>query len=127
MTKLPRKNKHWQKEIADAISESIKLAEAESGVLSAGAKENLFKYAAMFAAKNRAVQSREDRVAMSRYAAQARARDFQLSPGDVSNYDINFMLAYLDAHRSLDLISEKKLDDIMAFMTVEFEPLIQDA
>ena len=125
--KLPRKNKHWKNEISGAISESIQLAKVEHGTLSTAAKENLFKYAAIFAAKNRSVQSRESKISMSRYAAQERARAFLHSPGDIANYEINFMLAYLDAHRCLNLISEKKLQEIMVFMTTEFEPLIHNA
>jgi len=118
---LPRKNKHWTKEVTDAINASVQIAQAESGSLTVEVKQNIYKYAAMFAAKNRKVVVKDEIAGMARYAAKQRVRDFTVKPEIISNYEINFMLSYMDAHVYLDLISASKHSEIMRAMIDNYE------
>ncbi len=104
---------NWQEEIQDAIKKSIKLAELEQGELNLTAKENLFKYAAIFAAKNRNISSPDTRKDMIRFAAQRRNADFKAVKNAKENYELNFMLAYLDSHIFIQRLNEKERDCVM--------------
>lgn len=120
-TKIPHNNKEWLKEISEAILASVHIAESEYGSMNTEAKQNIYKYAPMFAARKRKITSKEEIVGMARYAAKLRVRDVKIKPEMVSRYEINYMLSYLDAHVHLDLLSVSEHDEIMWAMIDEYE------
>lgn len=117
---LPATPQEWLEEIDAAYSAAQVLAQSEQGELTAAAKQDLYKFAAIFAAKNRAVTDRDTRVEAARFAAQSRAKDFNAEPAVVSNYEINFMLAYLESHMSMGVITATELDSIMRYLLEHF-------
>lgn len=118
---LPQENILWLEEVSEAILSAVHIAEAEYGSLSAEAKKNIHKYAAMFAARNRGITGKEDRAGMARYAAQQRVRDAKVKPEIVSRYEINFMLSYLDSHVYLELISLPQHDELMRAIISDYD------
>ena len=111
---LPRKAKHWHQEISDALLQAKALCIAEQGSFNKRAKEGMYKYAPMFAMKNRGLTDAVAKESVMRYCAQLRAYDFAADDEAKNNYEINFQLSYLDAHVCMQLISEQRHDQIMA-------------
>ena len=118
---LPRKTKQWAKEAIDALKLAWQLAEAEHGELNHQAKEHLYKYGPMFCAKNRRIREKSNIKAMAEYAIRDRFEDFEIDPEAKNNYSINFLLAYLDSHVYLKLLSKNKVHEIMEFITENYE------
>lgn len=107
-----KNNINWLDEIKDAIEKSLKLAELEEGGLTQNSKENLFKYAAIFAAKNRNVDA-DVRKQMMAFSAKRRLDDFKVEKSNKVEFELNFMLAYLDAHICVDKLEVFEADNIM--------------
>ena len=118
---LPRKIKQWAKEAVDSLEVAWQIAEAEHGELNHQAKEYLYKYGPMFCAKNRGIRERIKIKAMAEYAIRDRFEDFEIEPESKNNYSINFLLAYLDSHVYLKLLSENKVHEIMEFITDNYK------
>lgn len=114
--KLPRKAKHWHEEISQALTEAIKLSEAEYGELTTTAKQNLYKYAPLFAMKNRGLFDKSARESVIRYCAQLRSYDFSLDEDAINCFGANFTLSYLDAHVCMQEISEHKAEQLLEAM-----------
>lgn len=111
--KLPRKAKHWHQEILEALQQALHLAATETGAVNDEVRKNVYKYAPLFATRNRGLSDKSAREAVMRYCAQLRAYDFSVDDGAINNYGINFALSYLDAHVAMQTISEHKAEELM--------------
>ena len=118
---LPRKKKQWAKESIGALKLAWQITEAEHGELNHQAKQYMYKYGPMFCAKNRGIRDKSKIKAMAEYAIRDRFEDFQRESEAKYNYSINFLLAYLDSHVYLKLLSENKVHEIMEFIMENYE------
>ena len=114
--KLPRRNKQWAREAVNALDLAYRLAESEYGELNQQAKQNLYKYGPMLCAKNRGIKDKDQIVSISRYSIGERLGDFNIDPESKEHYSINFLLAYMDSHVALEVISEQKVHEVMEYI-----------
>lgn len=117
---VPSGNAQWLAEITDAIAAASTLASSEIAGKKGEGREHLYKFAAIFATKNRGVVDAERRQSAIRFAAHSRAVDFVVDKTVIKNVEINFMLAYMDAHLDLGLVDEKELDKIMHYVVQHY-------
>ncbi len=118
---LPKKIKQWAKESIASLKLARQIAEAEHGELNHQAKESLYKYGPMFCAKNRGIKEQSKIKEIAEYSIRERFGDFKIEPESINYYSINFLLAYLDSHVYLKLLSENKVHEIMEFITENYE------
>jgi hypothetical protein len=114
--KLPRKIKQWAREAVNALGSAVRLAVSEYGELNQQTQQHLYKYCPMLCAKKRGIKDKDQIVRISRYSLGERLSDFNIDPESKEHYSINFLLAYLDSHVALDVISEQKVHEVMEYI-----------
>lgn len=111
--KTPRKIKQWAAEADDALSAAWRLAAAEQGELTLDAKQHLYKFAPLFCARNRGIKDKEQLRKIAHFSFGRRLAAIQQDPSSVDRYEANFLLAYLDAHIVLDLLTVQRASEVM--------------
>ena len=119
--KPPTKNKDWAKEVMDSLNMAVEMVVTRDPDLSRDSLENVYQYGPWLCLKNRGVTDAVLGEEVTAYAIEERVKDFEIEPDDTLNYSVNFLLAYLDSHVFLQIISEKKMDEIMAYIIDNYE------
>lgn len=119
--KTPRKNKQWAKESLKSLEKAWEIARAENENLDHESLQYFYKYAPMLCAINRKIKNKNEISKLANFAIKNRLEDFEVEPETVENYSINFLLAYLDSHVSLGVISENKVFEIMDYIVDNYE------
>lgn len=122
--KLPRKIKHWEKEILEALTAATLLKReryfgtfvSEDDPSELARDRDAFTalgvmHAFMFRNINNKTDMLETRLAVYRHIFNELQEDLINHPGEM------FVSAYLYTHVALNIISEKKYTDIMEFFT----------
>ena len=126
-TKLPRKLKHWEKEVIDALAAAtlLKTQRYFGTFVSEDDPSPLAKdrdaftalgvmHAFMYRGITDKVQMLETRLAVYRHIFDELRTDKVNHPGEM------FVSAYLYTHVVLNLISEKKYTDIITYFTQQY-------
>ncbi|AUM13033.1 hypothetical protein [Ketobacter alkanivorans] len=112
MMKIPRKNKHWAQEIEKALEASISSLTS----LDELSKQSLFKLAVPHVIRNRGLSKKDvPRDLGKDYMAECE-QGLKVDPEAIKHYETQFIIAYVDAHREMGLINERKLDEIVEFV-----------
>ena len=110
--KIPRKNKHWAQEIEKALEASISSLTS----LDELSKQSLFKLAVPHIIRNRGLSKKDvPRDLGKDYMAECE-QGLKVDPEAIKHYETQFIIAYVDAHREMGLINERKLDEIVEFV-----------
>lgn len=126
MKKTPRKIKQWALEAYDSLEKAIILFYEEYPNPSEEEKLELISFAVLFAAMNRGIDNKAVINKANTYILENLTRDFQAKEEDEPIYhSISFLLAYLDAHIAFGELSEGKADDIMAYLSENYQISIQ--
>jgi len=117
MSELCIKAEQWSQEIQDALRMAVKLLEEDKHQpLLEEHKSELFKYAPVLAAYNRGIRDEIKVAEMAKFAFKRRMDNIRLKSDCVSNDEINFYIAYLDAHIVINELNMTDIDSIMEYL-----------
>ncbi|KAA3627286.1 MAG: hypothetical protein DWQ09_13285 [Proteobacteria bacterium] len=119
--KTPRKTKQWAAEAFDALTVAWRLAAAEQNDLTLDAKQHLYKFAPLFCARNRGIRDKEQMRKIAHYCFGRRLAAIQQEPERVDRYAVNFLIAYLDAHVALDLLTAQRAAEVVRYLVDNYE------
>lgn len=127
MKKEPRKTKQWAKETYDALDIAWGLLREEYACPSEDEKLEILRFAPAIAGMNRGISDKAKIQQAYNFIYNRTAEDMRnKGEGEPILYSILFLLGYLDAHISFGLLSEKKADEIMAYLSehynISYEP-----
>jgi hypothetical protein len=122
MKKLPKKNKQWAEEAYEALLKAFTLFNEEYSNPTDEDKFELISYAPLFAAMNRGIKGGDKLNHANEFVLDNLKADFDLKePDEPVRHSICFLLAYLDTQVSFGYISEMKSDEIMEFLSQNYE------
>jgi hypothetical protein len=117
MSETPSKPQQWAQEAQGALQMALKLLEEDKQEpLLDEHKNELFKYAPVLAAYNRGIRDESKVKNMAKYAFKRRLDDDRFEGNTASDNEINFYIAYLDAHVVIDELKESDTDSIMEYL-----------
>ena len=126
MKKTPRKIKQWAEEAYESLEKALVLFYEEYPEPTDNEKLALISYSIPFAAMNRGIQDKSTVGAANDLALENLRHDFQVKePDEPISCSICFLLAYLDAHLSFGILNQKKMDDIMSYLSENFQISIE--
>ena len=122
MKKLPRKTKHWASEAFEALEQALQLFSNEFPRPTDDEKMSLVSFAVPLAAMHRGIDDNRKIEQANEQVLAKLATDMQAARVDEDiAHSICFLIAYMDAHVSFGHISEKKVDDIMLYLSDHYE------
>ncbi len=119
--KLPRKNKQWAKEALDSLALAHQMVLENDGEEASLTVETIFMLAPYFCTQNRKLNDKQKEKEMFYHVTEEKITELDKFPDEIENYNINFLLTYLDCHLYLKLISEKRHDAIMLYILDNYE------
>jgi hypothetical protein len=88
-------------------------------------KSYLFKYGAALCSLNRGLgnkgRDKEKQKEIYKFSAKRVLAGFESDQQTQQHYELNFLIAYIDAHVGLGLLSEDKAEEIMLYLAENFE------
>ena len=127
MKKEPRKTKQWANETYEALDIAWGLLREQYACPNEDEKLELVSFAPAIAGLNRGISDKAKIQQAYNFIYNRTAEDMRnKGEGEPILYSILFLLGYLDAHISFGLLSEKKADEIMAYLSehynISYEP-----
>ena len=120
MSKLPRKTKQWAKETIGAVKNAIKILEEQQQ--EDDKYNHLLKLAPEIACMNRGIKDKLLKGNVNKFVFDNLEDELKRVDEDEEiDYEISFLLCYLDAHIFLDFITENKSDEIMNYIIENLE------
>jgi len=117
MSETPIKPKQWAQEAQEALQMALKLLEEDKRQpLLEEHKNELFKYAPVLAAYKRDIRDETVVAKMAKFAFKRRLDDAQVESESLPENEVNFYIAYLDAHIVIDKLDESDTDSIMEYI-----------
>jgi len=121
MSKQPRKTKQWANEAFESLDIAWDLLSEEYSNPNENEKLELVRFAPAIAALNRGIQDKTTLKKAYAFVYEKTARDLKyMEEGEPIQYSILFLLAYLDTHIIFGVLSEKKIDDIMDYLSSHY-------
>jgi len=121
MKKEPRKVKQWAEEAFEALEAAWVMLRDEYPALSEDEKVQIVRFAPAIAAMNRGISNKEKMREAYDFIYVRTAESLCNKQEDVSiPYSILFLLGYLDSHVSFGVLSEKKVDGIMEYLSQNY-------
>ena len=118
MKKKPRKTKQWAEETYDSLEIAWGLLKEEYACPNEDEKLELVMFAPAIAGMNRGISDKAKIEEAYNFVYERTAEDLRnKEEGEPILYSILFLLGYLDAHISFGVLSEKKCDAIMAYLS----------
>jgi hypothetical protein len=118
MSETPTSPKQWAQEAEGALRMALKLLEEDKHQpLLEEHKNELFKYAPVLAAYNRGIRDETKVADMAKFAFKRRLDDDRLEGNVPRNNEVNFYIAYLDAHMVIDELKKSEIDPILKCLT----------
>lgn len=127
MKKQPRKTKQWAEEAYSALGVAWDLLSKEYPNANDEEKLEVVSFAPAIAGLNRGISNRTRIKNAYEFIYERTVEDLRnKEKDDPFNYSILFLLGYLDSHISFGILSEKKVDEIMEYMSdnynISYEP-----
>ena len=118
MSETPISPKQWANEAQGALQMALKLLEEDKHQpLLEEHKNELFKYAPVLAAYNRGIRDETKVADMAKFAFKRRLEDTRIDDDAPRSNEINFYIAYFDAHMVLDELKKPDIDTILEYLT----------
>jgi hypothetical protein len=122
MKKQPRKTKQWADEAYSALEIAWGLLSEEYPNANDDEKFELVSFAPAIAGMNRGIHNKNKIKNAYEFIYERTAEDLRnKEEGEPIHYIIQFLLGYLDAHISFGVLSEKKVDEIMEFLSERYD------
>ena len=122
MRKQPRKIKHWADEAYAALDVAWGLLREEYPNADENQKLELVRYAPAIAGMYRGIHNKNKIQEAFAFVYERTAEDIRnKEEGDPILYSILFLLGYLDSHIIFGVLSEKKVDEIMEYLSENYD------
>jgi hypothetical protein len=122
MKKLPRKIKQWADEAFEALEAAWVMLRDEYPQADVEEKLQIMRFAPAIAAMNRGIGDKKSiREAYDLIYARTAAELSNKEDGVPIPYSILFLLGYLDSHLSFGVLSEKKVDAVMEYLSQNYD------
>lgn len=121
MKEIPQQVSDWAEEAKSALGVAWMLLKGESPELNAEQKSYLFKYGAALCSLNRGIKDKEKQKSLYQFSAKRVLAGFEVNAETKDHYELNFLIAYIDAHIGLDLLTDDKAEEIMLYLTENFD------
>ncbi|MFD2230309.1 hypothetical protein [Alkalimarinus sediminis] len=121
MKEIPRETSGWAAEASNALNTAWMLLKGEAPDLSAEQKTYLFKYGAALCSLNRGIKDKQQQKRLYQFSAKRVLAGFEANPESKAHYELNFLIAYIDAHVGLELLTDDKAEEIMLYLTENFD------
>ncbi|WP_250655715.1 hypothetical protein [Alkalimarinus coralli] len=121
MREIPREVSGWANEAKSALGVAWTLLKGEQPELGAEQKSYLFKYGAALCSLNRGIKDKDKQKALYQFSAKRVLASFEADAETKAHYELNFLLAYIDAHVGLGLLTEDKAEEVMLYITENIE------
>ena len=121
MKELPVEIAQWAEEAHKGLNVAWMLLKGEHAELNAEQKSYLFKYGAALCSLNRGIKDKEKQKEIYKFSAKRVLAGFEADQKTRQHYELNFLIAYMDAHVGLGLLSDEKAEEVMLDLTENFE------
>jgi len=121
MKEIPQEVSGWAEEAKSALGVAWMLLKGESPELDVEQKSYLFKYGAALCSLNRGIKDKEKQKRLYQFSAKRVLAGFEANAETKEHYELNFLIAYIDAHIGLDLLTDDKAEEIMLYLTENFD------
>lgn len=123
MKKIPKKTKLWAKEAYEALEKAIELFNMDHPDPQEDERLALVSYSISIASMNRGIEDDSPKVkAAAEYVLENLAAHLHnVKTGEPVYISLCFLIGYLDAHVSFGLLEEQKLQEIMLYLSKNFE------
>ena len=122
MKKQPRKIKQWADESYKALDIGWGLLQEECPNPDKHDKLELVRFAPAIAGMNRGINDNKKIKDAYNFIYERTAEDLRnKEQGEPIHYSILFLLGYLDAHISFGVLNEKKVDEIMDYLSEHYD------
>jgi len=122
MKKEPRKVKQWADEAFEALEAAWVMLRDEYPVPSEVEKVQIVRFAPAIAALNRGISNKKEIREAYDFIYARTAETLGNKHEDVPiPFSILFLLGYLDSHISFGVLSEKKVDGVMEYLSQNYD------
>lgn len=121
MKDVPIEVSEWADEAKKALGIAWMLLKGEQPNPNAEQKSYLFKYGAALCSLNRGIKDKEKQKSLYQFSAKRVVAGFEESESAKAHYELNFLIAYIDAHVGLGLLNDAKAEEIMLYITTHFD------
>ena len=121
MKELPVDVAQWAEEAHKGLNVAWMLLKGEHEALKDEQKSYLFKYGAALCSLNRGIKDKEKQKEIYKFSAKRVLAGFEADPKTRQHYELNFLIAYIDAHVGLSLLSNDKAEEVMLYIAENFE------
>ena len=122
MKKSPRKIKQWASEAFESLNKAKALSNDERANPEYDEVLNLFSYCVPIAAMNRGIENSGQIGEANLFVLERLRVDLEAKqPGEPIDRSIFFLLGYLDSHISFGILSERKMDEIMQYLSDNYD------
>jgi hypothetical protein len=117
MTETPTTTAQWAQEAQGALQMALKLLEEDKRQpLLEEHKNELYKYAPVLAAYHRGIRDESKVMNMAKFAFQRRLDEAEREDATAHNNEINFYIAYVDAHQVINELNQSDSDSIVEYL-----------
>jgi len=121
MKEMPVEIAQWAEEAHKGLNVAWMLLKGEHPELNAEQKSYLFKYGAALCSLNRGIKDKEKQKEIYKFSAKRVLAGFEADQKTRLHYELNFLIAYIDAHVGLGLLSDEKAEEVMLDLAENFE------
>lgn len=121
MKELPVDVAQWAEEAHKGLNVAWMLLKGEHKTLNDEQKSYLFKYGAALCSLNRGIKDKEKQKEIYKFSAKRVLAGFEADEQTKQHYELNFLIAYIDAHVGLSLLSNEKAEEVMLYIAENFE------
>lgn len=121
MKEIPTEVAGWAQEAKSALGVAWMLLKGESPEPNAEQKSYLFKYGAALCSLNRGIKDQEKKKSLYQFSAKRVVAGFEVDEATKARYELNFLIAYIDAHIGLGLLNDDDAEKIMLYITENYD------
>ncbi len=121
MKEMPVEIAQWADEAKQALGVAWMLLKGEYPSPDADQKSYLFKYGAALCSLNRGIKDKEKQKTIYKFSAQRVLAGFEADATTRAHFELNFLMAYVDAHIGLGLLTDEEAEKIMLYITEHFD------
>ena len=120
MKELPNEVAAWAEEAKSALGVAWMLLKGEKPNPTAEQKSFLFKYGAALCTLNRGIKDKAQQKSLYQFSAKRVLAGFEADEATKEHFELNFLIAYVDAHIGLGLLTDDKAEEIMLYIAEHF-------
>ncbi len=120
MKEIPVEVAMWAEEAHKGLNVAWMLLKGEHEALNVEQKSYLFKYGAALCSLNRGIKDKDKQKEIYKFSAKRVLAGFEVDQQTKQRYELNFLIAYIDAHVGLGLLGDEKAEEVMLYLAEHF-------